>query len=364
MDEPLYKNRDWLYQKIVVENKSHAKAAEEIGCSRSAVATWASKYEIRRERIWERLLRESGEEIGRLYTQEDYTLKALAEMFDCAESVIRKALSELEIPLRTMSEVKIVRDKTYNYRKHSLNEDYFKTWSSEMAYILGFIAADGCIFTSTGKKTKYLLKINLQESDFGHLVKIKDALGYGGEVKVSKIKSRGINYAHLDVNSKTLISDIKEIGIRERKSLDKEMPVSLPKEYEIDYIRGYFDGNGTVGMQYPTNSKGLRAKTGQIRVRIASGSKINLAQMQEILVRHGLEPKRVASGEGNIHEICYSTRESLVLFDLFYKDEDSMRLDRKYEDFKKYAQQRKEDISRSEGHIKVKTKNNNEMEND
>ena len=30
-------------------------------------------------------------------------------------------------------------------RKYNITENYFKTWSNNMAYILGFIAADGVI---------------------------------------------------------------------------------------------------------------------------------------------------------------------------------------------------------------------------
>src|SRR3990170_2684303 len=31
------------------------------------------------------------------------------------------------------------------YKKHTSNENYFNKWSSEMAYILGYIAADGSV---------------------------------------------------------------------------------------------------------------------------------------------------------------------------------------------------------------------------
>lgn len=30
-------------------------------------------------------------------------------------------------------------------RRYTVNEDYFKTWSASMAYVLGFFAADGCL---------------------------------------------------------------------------------------------------------------------------------------------------------------------------------------------------------------------------
>jgi len=32
--------------------------------------------------------------------------------------------------------------------KNNINEDFFENWSNEMAYVLGFIAADGCINVS------------------------------------------------------------------------------------------------------------------------------------------------------------------------------------------------------------------------
>ena len=45
-------------------------------------------------------------------------------------------------------------------RIYELNEDYFETWSHEMAYILGFISADGSI-----NKQKTSLSIELQMRD-------------------------------------------------------------------------------------------------------------------------------------------------------------------------------------------------------
>lgn len=352
-----------MHQKLIVEDMSYNTLSKEIGFSRSAIQNWATKFGFNRGEKWERVLLSHGNEIVRLYTEESKTLNELGAMFDCGDQTVRRVLDELGTPIRTKSDVKQIRDEKWIYRKHSLNEDYFKTWSHEMAYILGFIAADGCIFTnsdfSTGReKRKFVLKINLKESDFEHLEKFKRAFGYSGKVKIYKVggntKRAGLNYSSLDINSMTMVNDIKEIGIRERKSLNKEIPLSLPNEYELDYIRGYFDGNGSVGKQYPTNSKKIRTKVCQIRVRVSSGSKVNLEQMQEILIRHGFKSKNVSTGkDGNIYEICYSTKESLRLFDLLYKDESSMRLEWKYEDFKTYVQQRIEDIKNSNGGIKI-----------
>ena len=59
-----------------------------------------------------------------------------------------------------------------NARKYNINQDYFKTWSNNMAYILGFWYADGCIYggkmfdITLHKKDKYIIKKIAQELDY------------------------------------------------------------------------------------------------------------------------------------------------------------------------------------------------------
>jgi len=33
-----------------------------------------------------------------------------------------------------------------------INQDFFKTWTHEMSYVLGYITADGCITVSKDRK--------------------------------------------------------------------------------------------------------------------------------------------------------------------------------------------------------------------
>lgn len=44
--------------------------------------------------------------------------------------------------------------KKLRKRKYTINEFYFSKWSHDMAYILGFIMADGCIQHPDYKLTK------------------------------------------------------------------------------------------------------------------------------------------------------------------------------------------------------------------
>ncbi|MFH0732998.1 MAG: hypothetical protein V2A72_08825 [Candidatus Omnitrophota bacterium] len=63
----------------------------------------------------------------------------------------------------------------------NVNVDFFKTWSSQMAYVLGYFCADGCIsyghYSRRNRKSKVLLiTVKFASSSENFLVEIKDRL--------------------------------------------------------------------------------------------------------------------------------------------------------------------------------------------
>lgn len=315
---------------------------------------------------WKRVQQDYGNEIVNLYVEQEMYLKELGIKFDLEPQAIRRILVELGITPRTKSESKNTRNRNWANRTYDLNENYFEKWSSNMAYILGFVYADGSLTTSDYKNEKgYIrkrnrLKIVVAEDDRQILDDIKMELEYSGNIAIRESKISGSltgkNHCELSLSSKSMIELLLFHGLTENKSLTKTFP-NIPKEYEIDFIRGYFDGNGSIGKQYPINSKGSRTETCQIRVRICSGSLSFISTIQEVLVGYGMKKKNVLSGKGkrsNVHEICYSTNESLKLFDLLYSNKDGLKLNRKFESFKEYIEQRKIDVKNSTGYIKIK----------
>lgn len=364
VDIPLYQDKNFMHQKLIVEDMTYKELSKEIGFSVSAVQSWATKFELNRGEKWERIKKAHGDEIIRLYTEENKTIKDIGDIFECVDQTVRKVLVESGVSIRSLSESKFLRDKNHVHRKYNLNESYFRVWSNNMAYILGLIYSDGNMRNGdyTSKKDgrtrrRNLLSLVLQEEDKEILEKVKEEMGYGGVIhtRPSQISGRftGKNHCELKMNSEEMIGDLKKIGLTERKSLTKEFP-NIPEEYELDFIRGYFDGNGSVGRQYPTNSMGKRTETCQIRVRICSGSEEFLSVLKDKLIKYELKDKKISAGKGRtIFEVCYSTKESLILYDLIYKNKESMKLSRKYEDFTSHIQQRKEDIKNSNGGIKI-----------
>lgn len=122
-----------------------------------------------------------------------------------------------------------------NSRKWNINQDYFKTWSRNMAYMLGFWFADGCIYggkifdITTHVKDKYIIKQFAKE------------LEYDGPICDFVDKQA----ARLNFSCVVIYQDLIALGGTERKSFTCKFP-QIPEEYLSDFIRGYFDGDGSV----------------------------------------------------------------------------------------------------------------------
>lgn len=300
------------------------------------------KSGIQRQKKWEYYNAKHGEEIEQMYTSGMF-LNEIANHLNLKNyDLISNILKARGVVLRSRCDAKSLADvryiDTHNGRKYSLNHDYFKTWSSNMAYILGFAYADGNVHDTS-------FKIALKGTDADLLYQIKKEIEYTADIGYydAYLKGKSHEVSKLLIRSKVLTDDLKALGVVPNKSLIIEFP-DIPKQYESDFLRGYFDGDGSVGQQYPTNSKGIRTKIGQVRVRVCCGSEGFLTTMRDKFFKvYGLRNVKVSKCKKNLYEISYSTKDSITLYEIFYKN-NSMCLKRKKEDFEKFINQRNEDI--------------------
>jgi hypothetical protein len=124
-------------------------------------------------------------------------------------------------------------------RQYNINDDFFKKWSNNMAYILGFWWADGNIHISNGsyrfsiaQKDRYILESILEEMNCNPKpIRI-----------IGKSKNHCYNFS---IYSKAIVTDIMSLGGTENKSLTTKFPL-IPPQYLSDFIRGYFDGDGCI----------------------------------------------------------------------------------------------------------------------
>jgi predicted transcriptional regulator len=130
-----------------------------------------------------------------------------------------------------------------DFRKYSLNENYFSLLDFVSSYYLGFIAADGHL-TNYENKFNYLI-MNLIESDREILENLKNNLLYDGKI-YSTPKRNGQNQSAIRICSNQLKLDINKYINTNNKTFELKWCKNIPENLIVHFTRGYFDGDGCV----------------------------------------------------------------------------------------------------------------------
>lgn len=149
--------------------------------------------------------------------------------------------------------------KNNGLRHYQLDEHYFdKIDTPNKAYILGFFYADGCNMLS-----KSTVSMSLEENDKEILEKIR--LEINSErplefIECSKRKDKNNNYHYKDMWRLLLFSShmcktLEKHGMIPNKSLQLEFPEWLDNNLYSHFIRGYFDGDGSLCIHKKINGK-------------------------------------------------------------------------------------------------------------
>lgn len=135
--------------------------------------------------------------------------------------------------------------KRFSYK---INIDFFKKWSPQMAYVLGFTFADGNIYKTT-------LAWDLKE-DRELLIKMNRTMNSNYPICQRKASFR------LRISNPIVVDDLEKLGVSPKKSKIMKFP-NIPQEYFSHFARGFFDGDGWIY---------LRRSKNEISVGFSSGS--------------------------------------------------------------------------------------------
>ena len=248
-------------------------------------------------------------------------LIASGKEFNIGYYKVGTILDKYHIKRRNKHEGIQVRNKAQ--RKYFCNESYFGTQSSNMAYILGFLAADG----SVGKKNNEI-KLTLAEKDAELLEKIKKELEYTGNI-YHKTTQDGYDIATLQITCEKYKKDLAKYNIVPEKTFSFLIPENLDKRYMIDFIRGYWDGDGTI----------CTAGAKSIRSSLCSARKETLEYIIDFLFEQYNIPKvnilvRNKPGLRPLYYFQYSINATKILYKALYYTDNLLYLQRKYEKFK------------------------------
>jgi hypothetical protein len=117
---------------------------------------------------------------------------------------------------------------------YAVNENFFKEWSNEMAWVLGLIITDGCV------NSKNSFGFSQQEEPL--VMKVRDLFGSTHPIRPPE---KGRQTYILNVGSQVMVKDLNELGVTPAKSLTMKFP-DVPSDYIHHFIRGVFEGNGWV----------------------------------------------------------------------------------------------------------------------
>ncbi len=139
-------------------------------------------------------------------------------------------------------------------------DDAFDEFTPEAAYWVGFLFADGCVFTRAGHQP--VISVGIAARDHSHLVKLKAFLGSSNSISLVKGKHPS---CRLWVTSAALASRLIAVG-RYSGPIDPKLVGSR------HFSRGVVDGDGSIG-QYAGRPGGpLRAQfrlCGEQRILVA-----------------------------------------------------------------------------------------------
>lgn len=202
-----------------------------------------------------------------------------------------------------------------------INNYFEKIDTSEKAYWLGFLYADGYVYDRKG--FSYRLELGLAARDLGHLHKFRYCIGSNKKITTKPVKCRGKEYMSkkITIYGEEFISNLINKGVVPRKSLILTYPDRsiLPEKFDNAFIRGYFDGDGCVYGKHEDYSYDVNFV----------GTKAFLEKVNEIL--HSKLGLSIVSPQkkGRAFSIHFGGYENLVrLYEYMYKDS-TVSLDRK-----------------------------------
>lgn len=190
--------------------------------------------------------------------------------------------------------------------------------SPDKAYYLGLLMSDGYIQTNLYNKE---VGIALQSKDKYILDKLNNY------ISPKKTLSKYKNSYKWKIASTEMYNDLLAYGITENKSNSDYIYPIIPREFDKDFIRGYFDGDGCISIK----------STGYSVISFVCNSKIFLETLAAILLSHGVQtrPIYVYNKEKNpLYTLYLSGGVNKSIFKEFlYKDAETYLI-RKYERFK------------------------------
>lgn len=210
--------------------------------------------------------------------------------------------------------------------------------TEEKAYWLGFMYADGNISSE-----RHRLEMNLSITDIDHMEKFRKFLKLETEIRVDNQSDTGRFKCRLSVRNKNLWQQLNDKGCVPAKSLILTFPKEeffANKNLIYDFIRGYCDGDGSLGL-YTT-------RDGKTKTEISFvGTFEFLNGLQSFLEISGyIRNKSSNNWKNKAYDLKYSGAKARQVARLLYENS-NVYMDRKYKIYENFCRFEEESSSRT-----------------
>jgi len=253
-----------------------------------------------------------------------HSIPQLASQFGVSDMCIRNILRKQGVKILSLSEL-----HTLDFPRNSL---YFhKIDTPDKAYWLGFLMADG---TLSGKNQ---IALGLKKEDSEHVLKFQKAIGAINHktIETKKVIGEKIFYqTRFTIKDYQLYNDLVDKGCVPNKTFKMHFPTSeeVPENLLSHYIRGYFDGDGSLHWTQSGN-----ARRPNWRIGFVCGDKAFLEQ-----IRHILNKDKIAIEDRTTYYMLQisGNKQLIPILEYIYKDaDDSILLTRKKQIYDKFLLQ-------------------------
>lgn len=216
-----------------------------------------------------------------------------------------------------------VRSKSDAFQYYTINQYFFDEIDTPVkAYILGLLYTDG---NRNKRKNHYQITLKLQDRDVDILYKIKSEMNYNRPLKYveeSKNNSNSRNQYALIIDNKQIATSLEKWGIIPNKTKTLVFPDFLSEELISHFIRGCWDGDGTI-------SHNAENQRGGFIGTYAMCSKIKEIIENKLGVHFSITKQKSLTMD-NLYSISIKGRIQLKKFLDFIYNDSTIHFNRKY----------------------------------
>lgn len=248
-----------------------------------------------------------------LYLNKNLSTKDIAIKAGLSQSCIQRRLKKHDL----------LKKAGYN-RKYNINHSFFDIINNEhKAYWLGFMYADGNVSSRDNR-------IILSSTDKDLLTQFNNCANSNYPILIEHHNVYNCKIYKISISSSQLKKDLIKSGCVPKKSLILKFPNKniVSNNLINHFIRGYFDGDGSVSLYYNNNINVNRIMSS------FSGTPDFIEKLSNILIKLKVVKGNSITKNKNINILQFSTHDSISLYNFLYKNA-TVFLRRKRDKFEK-----------------------------